>query len=182
MEKRQDSKKGTTKALRRAGQIPAVLYSRGNAGTTISINEREFAKVLDNLEQGHLATTIFSLEGSDGKAVKAIVKGIEYARTTYQVLHLDFMELHDDVPVSVKVPINVIGEANCVGIKLGGFLRLVIRGLKVTCLPKDMPAKFDLDIQPLQVKQVRRLSDIVLPEGVKPMQDLKEVAIVIAKR
>ncbi len=71
-----------------------------------------------------MPTTVFTL--SDGKKERrAIIKDIQYHLTTYHVSHIDFEELVDNVPVSVKVPVNCIGVADCMGIKFGGFLRQV---------------------------------------------------------
>ena len=71
---------------------------------------------------------------------------------------------------------------DCVGIKLGGFLRQVIRSVKVRCLPKNIPQNFELDIRNLKMRQSKRLSDLVMPEGVTPLAATDEVVVVIAKR
>ncbi|NGX38758.1 MAG: 50S ribosomal protein L25 [Chlamydiae bacterium] len=173
--------KGVVKQSRREKNIPAVIYSPGSPAQSIEVNGVEFDAVMRNMKQGRLATTIFTLD-LDGKPVKAIVKDIQYNLTNYQVIHLDFEELKDDTPVKVKVPVECVGEAECVGIKLGGVMRQVIRQVKVKCLPKDIPAEFELDIQELKMKQVKRLSDIVMPKGVKPIAATDEVVVVIAKR
>jgi large subunit ribosomal protein L25 len=98
------------------------------------------------------------------------------------VSHIDFEELFDDVPVSVKVPINCIGVADCAGIKLGGFLRQVIRHVRVECLPKHIPAEFQVDVRELGIKQSRKLADIKIPQGVKPLAKMDEVVVVVSKR
>lgn len=181
MSKRVGAKKGEVKAIRREGNIPSILYSQKRAAEKIEINGTEFGTCLRQIEQGRLPTTVFAL--SDGKAeTKAIVKDIQYHPTTYQVLHIDFEELVNDVPVSVKVPIECTGVAECLGIKLGGFLRQVIRHVKVECLPKAIPTKFVVDVKDLGIKQSRRLSEIQMPAGVRPLAKLEEVVVVIAKR
>ena len=96
----------------------------------------EFEAVLRKLPKGYLPTTIFELD-MEGKTKKAIVKDIQYHPTTYRILHLDFLILEPKITVDVKVPINCIGEADCVGVKLGGFVRPVKRHVEVRCLPDD---------------------------------------------
>lgn len=182
MSKRSAASKKELSEIRRAGNIPAVIYSKGNVGENISVSGPEFKAVLRSLKPGCLPTTVFSLTGEDGKQKRAILKDIQYQPTTYDVWHLDFEELVDGVSVNVKVPIQCIGVVDCVGIKLGGVLRQVIRTLKVNCLPKDIPSEFQLDVRELQISQTKRLSDITLPSTVRPLVDLKEVAVVIAKR
>lgn len=136
--KRAEARKSEMKQMRRDGDIPAVFYAPGQTAESILVNGKEFETALREIQQGLLSTTIFTLN-IDGKKHKAIVKDIQYHLTTYKVIHLDFEELKEDVPVQVKVPINCIGANDCVGIKLGGFLRQVIRTIKVECLPKQIP-------------------------------------------
>lgn len=180
--KRAASAKKELGELRRAGDIPAVLYSRGKTGENVSVLGGEFGALLRQIKSGCLPTTVFTLVDEAGKERKAILKDIQYKPTTYEVWHLDFEELHDDVSVNVKVPIQCTGSAECAGIKLGGVLRQVIRTLRVNCMPKDIPSEFVLDIRELEIAGTKRLSDIQLPQRVRPLADLKEVAIVIAKR
>lgn len=179
--KRTDMKKGAIKQVRREGNIPAILYAPGHPGESIIVNGEEFRTALRNMKQGHLPTTVFTLHLGN-KDRKAIVKDIQYDLTTYQVIHLDFEELHDKVLVNVKVPISCIGVAECNGIKLGGFLRQVIPAVRVECLPKDIPSMFEVDVKDLGIRQTKRLSDLAMPKGVKPLVDVKEVVVVIAKR
>ena len=181
MIKRVNEKKGDIKALRREGQIPSVLYSQSRPTESITVNTTEFGSCLRQIPQGRLATTVFAL--SDGKTeTKAIVKDIQYHPTTYQVLHIDFVELVDGKKINVKVPVECTGVADCSGIKLGGFLRQVIRYVKVECDPKAIPSKFDVDVRDLGIKQTRRVADIKLPQDVRPLAKLDEVVVVIAKR
>jgi large subunit ribosomal protein L25 len=181
MSKRVDVKKSDLKAIRRKGNIPSILYSQSRPTEQIEINGTEFSSCLRQIPQGRLSTTVFSL-ASGNTEVKALVKDIQYHPTTYQVLHLDFVELSDTAPVSVKVPVECVGVGDCSGIKLGGFLRQVIRYVKVECLPKAIPAKFEIDVKDLGMRQSRRVSDIQMPKGIRPLAKLSEVVVVIAKR
>jgi large subunit ribosomal protein L25 len=179
--KRTQDKKSEINALRREGKIPAVLYSSSHENQSVIVDGTEFAAHLRQIPQGRLSTTIFTLV-SGKEEVKALVKDIQYHPTTYQVLHMDFVALHDNAAVRVKVPVECTGAAECQGIKLGGFLRQVIRYVKVECLPKNIPAKFEVDVRELSMKQSKRVEDIKLPAGIKPLVSLKEVVVVIAKR
>ena len=119
----------------------------------------------------------------DSKVVnKAIVKEIQYHPTNYAILHLDFGVVSEKVPFSVNIPIQVVGGENSVGVKQGGFVRPVIRSLKVRCLLKDMPRELNLDVTEMSIAQSKRLSDISLPVGVVPVAKMNEVAVLIAKK
>jgi large subunit ribosomal protein L25 len=181
MSKRVGTKKSEINQTRREGKIPAVLYSPDRPTETITIDGTELSTALRRIESGRLPTTKFVLVDGN-KEIQAIIKDIQYHPTSYQVLHVDFVELVKDVPVSVKVPIECTGAADCSGIKLGGFLRQVIRHVKVECAPNKIPEKFEVDVRELGIRQSKRLSDIVMPSGVKPLACLDEVVVVIAKR
>ena len=181
MVKRLASKRSVNNQIRREGNIPAVLYRRGTPNELVSVDGVDFSEALRKMPSGRLATTKFTLVDGDNH-MAVIVKEIQYHPTTYQVIHLDFEVLTKNVPVNVNVPLEFSGVAECAGIKLGGFLRTVIRQLKVSCLPENIPSMFIIDVRELVIGQSKRLSAIVMPEGVKPLKPLNEVAVVIAKR
>src|SRR6185437_9773782 len=163
---RAHEKKSEIKRIRREGDIPANLYSKGHPNRPIFIDGTDFSTVMREMELGHLPTTVFTLN-LGGKEVQAIVKDIQYHPTTYVVTHLDFVELLKDQPVTVKVPVKCVGVTECSGIKLGGFLRQVMRHVTVECLPKDLPKAFVVDVAPLGISQSRKLKDLDVPSGVK---------------
>ncbi len=181
MVKRLASKRSINNQIRREGNIPAVLYCRGTSNEVVSIDGVDFSDALRKMPQGRLATTRFTLVDGD-KEIPVIVKEIQYHPTTYQVMHLDFEVLEKNIPVNVNVPLEFSGVVDCVGIKLGGFLRTVIRQVRVCCLPEKIPAVFTIDVKELAIGQSKRLSTIEMPEGVRPLTSLSEVAVVIAKR
>ncbi len=180
--KRLVNKKSEVRILRNSGHIPAIVYSYGKPGIPIGVDQAQFQAHLRKMPKGHLPVTRFSLEDEKKNETKVIVKDIQYNITTYDIIHLDFEELTDDRPVNVKVPIDFVGQAECVGVKIGGVVRQVIRHLKIRCLPKYIPTQFIIDIRELGMLQSKRLSAINLPEGVRSLEDLNEVVVVIAKR
>ncbi len=167
--------------LRREGFIPAVIYGKDHPVHPIFLKQEDFATILRGLKAGSLSTTVFEL--NDGhKTHKALVKEIQYHRSTYAVEHMDFALLFENVPITVKVSIQILGAAECPGVKLGGFVRQSIRSIKIACLPKDIPANLVFDITDMQIGSVKRLSDLVIPAGVAPQAKMNEVAVVIAKK
>ncbi len=175
------SKRSENNRVRREGNIPAVLYSSDTTNENISVDGVEFAEAMRKMIPGRLSTTKFMLV-ENGKEVPAIVKEIQYHPTTYQIMHMDFERLLPGVPVTLNIPVEFSGAAECNGIKLGGFLRTVVRQVKVSCAPDKIPDVFTIDVRNLSIGQSERLSNIQMPEGVKPLTSLNEVAVVIAKR
>ena len=179
---RTGERKSEAKRLRREKKIPAVIYSNGKPGEMIAIEAVEFQKLLNHIKKGHLSTTKIVLADENGKERSVIVKDIQYNIITYDIIHLDFEELHDNITVNVNVPIECTGVADCQGVKLGGVLRLVIRQMRVNCLPKDIPASFKVDVTSMVLNDAKRLSDFNIPNTVRPLMKLNQVAIAIVKR
>jgi large subunit ribosomal protein L25 len=179
---RTGDKKSEAKRLRREGNIPACIYGRGKSSETISVPSNEFASLLRQVEPGRLSTTVFELEQDKEKGRKVIIKDIQYEPTNYAVVHLDFEELIEGAKINVKVPIECVGVVDCVGVKLGGVLRQVIRNIRVRCLTQDLPTFFQVDVRNLAHGEVKRLKDLEIPDTVRPLADLNEVAVIIAKR
>lgn len=179
--KRANVRKSDTLNVRREGNVPAILYSSNDQPVDVVIQGAELQAMLRQMKQGRLSTTVLELS-MEGVAIKALVKDIQYHPTTYHVIHMDLQKLNDKDKVRVKVPIEFTGIADCPGIKLGGFLRPVIRYVNVECLPTQIPASFELSVAGLGMKQSKRIKDLSLPNGVRSITKVDEVAVVIAKR
>jgi large subunit ribosomal protein L25 len=180
--KRSAKKKSEANVLRREGFIPAVIYIRGKAAETVAVKSSEFSTLLRHVQPGRLSTHKFTLVDENGKERQAILKEIQYHVTNYAVIHLDFEELHENELINVKVPIECVGANDCPGVKLGGVLRQVIRYLRVRCLPPHIPSAFYLDVKPLGPRESKRLSDLEIPNTIRPLANMGEVAAVIVKR
>lgn len=179
--KRAAERKCEANRLRKDGKIPAIVYIRNQPGETISVERDAFTSLLRNVKQGRLPTTIFTLSDGTTKR-KAILKDIQYNPVNYEVIHLDFEELVDGTPVNVKIPVEFTGIADSAGLKLGGVLRQVIRHVRVNCLPKDIPDHFQVDVRDMSITDVKKVKDLNIPQTVRPLVNLNEVIVVIAKR
>lgn len=178
---RDNAKKSDVKKLRRTGQVPAVLYGLDKTNKNVTVPLDQLQAILRQVRPGLLATTVFQLQ-EGGNSFKAVIKEIQYHKTSYAVIHVDFAVVTDATPVSVNVPIQVAGLAECPGIKLGGFMRQTIRTLKVRCLPKDIPQELVADVAGLNIGSALRLADLKIPANVSPIGRMTEVAVVIAKK
>lgn len=167
--------------LRRNGKIPAVVYGRKDAGVSIELDAAEYDTIMRNMTKGHLPNTVFVLKGN-GQELKVLVKDVHYHKVTYDVIHLDFMRLYDDVMASVNVPIKLKGVDSCVGVKAGGVLRQVKRHLRVKCLPKDLPSSLEIDVADIPMNGSARLSKVTIPAEVTCSSNPLEVIAVVGKR
>lgn len=177
-------RKSDATILRREGYIPAIVYhkDKNGEGEPISISKNEFATHLRHVPQGRLSTTVFTLDEGKGKGRSVLVKDIQYFPVDYSVMHIDFVALDDKTPVKVNVPIVIQGEADSVGIKLGGMVRVVIRNVKVQCLPKDIPPYFVIDVKNMNMGETLRLSDLDIPKTVRPLMNMDTVAVSMVKK
>jgi large subunit ribosomal protein L25 len=180
--KREVNSRSQIKALRREGIIPAVIYHNTKESEALSIHAAEFAALLRTVPPGRLSTRRFTLTDASGGTRVAILKDIQYHPVTYQVIHLDFEELVDNLSVNVKIPIECVGVADCIGIKQGGFLRQVLRSIRVNCMPQDIPEFFTLNVQEMGMRDCKKIKDLTIPQSVKPLVNMNEVVVVIAKR
>jgi large subunit ribosomal protein L25 len=150
-----DSRKSTGKkesaSLRRQGLIPCVMYGgKENIHFAARINEFRHIVYTHNI-----FLVILDLEGTKHKA---ILKDIQFHPVTDEVMHMDFIEVFDDRPAIVSLPVNITG--NSVGIRAGGKLRQRRRYLKVKGLINDLPETLTIDISDLEIGQFIKVSDL----------------------
>lgn len=161
VEIRQDSGKGVARKLRATGKVPGVVYGPESDPVSVAIDPRALT---DIFQETRNRNTIVELQ-MDGKTVPCLVREVQRHPVSRDLLHVDFYRLADDRQVAVDVPLVPIGRPK--GAVLGGRLRLIRRTLTALCLPKDIPASFEIDATPLNIGDMVRSSEINLPEGVK---------------
>ena len=149
--KRQEFGKKSTKKLRADGNVPCVLYG-GEENIHFFAHENLFR----NLIYTHMVHLV-KLD-VEGKSYKAILKDIQFHPVTDSILHIDFMEVFEDKPTVVGIPIELKG--NSVGIRNGGKLRQRRRTLKVRGLIKDLPDVLDIDITDIDIGQSFKVRDL----------------------
>lgn len=162
--------------------IPFVMYAKGIENRHGVVKKDEIKSLLRNTRAGFLPTTMITLKDEFGKKTSVLVKDIQYHPTTYEVIHLDFLELTPDHRVNVKVPVEVLNQVDCVGIKMGGFLRQVMRHVPVRCMPNTIPSHFEVDLMSLDIGHTRRVKDLAMPKGVVPLAKGNDIVVTIAKR
>lgn len=139
---RKDLGKKSTKELRKEELIPAVLYGgESTEATHFTVSQNDVRKLIYTPEIFLVQLTI------DGKAIKAILKDIQFHPVSDKVLHLDFLHVFDDKPIVIDVPVQLEGLAE--GVKAGGKLSLDLRKLKVKALYKDIPENLKINIEHL---------------------------------
>jgi len=161
---REDSGKGASRRLRHQGKVPAIIYGAGRPPRSLTFDHN---KVLHELENESFYSSILNIKVGE-KTQAAIIKDIQRHPAKNRVLHMDFQRIVDDVKIKMNVPIHFIGEEDAIGVREGGGSVSRLRtDVEVTCLPKDLPEYFEIDITALELDEMLHLSDITLPEGVE---------------
>lgn len=146
-------KKGT-KAIRKQGNVPGVIYG-GTENVHFSFNEKEFRTVLFTPE-------VFFVKVVVGKnEYTTIIKDMQFHPVSDGLLHVDFKQVFADKSMEISLPIEVTGNSE--GIRSGGKLKIRRRKLWVKGLPKDMPEKLVVDITPLNVGDSLYVRDLSYP-------------------
>ncbi len=131
--------------LRKAGNIPAVLYGHNIGNLNLSVNAIDFEKVLRKAGE----STIIELDMADGAKKNVLIQDVQYHYLNSQPIHVDFFEVSMTEKLTATVPIEFVGESHAVK-ALGGTLVKMLTEVEVECLPADLPQHFEVDITPLQ--------------------------------
>jgi large subunit ribosomal protein L25 len=124
-------------------------------------------KVLHQLDQESFYSSILTIKVGD-KSQAAILKDVQRHPAKRQIMHMDMQRVVEDEKIRMHVPIHIVGEQQAPGVKQGGgsVMRLMTE-VEVSCLPRDLPEYFEVDISHLELDDMLYLSDIKVPEGVE---------------
>ncbi|MGE9515873.1 MAG: 50S ribosomal protein L25/general stress protein Ctc [Solitalea-like symbiont of Tyrophagus putrescentiae] len=147
--------KKATKQLRYKGYIPCVLYGSGEQDNIhFSVFRNDVRNIVYTRESQFVDIEV------DNKTVRAIVKEIQFHPVNELILHMDFLAINENKPITVNLPIDLVGNAP--GVMIGGKLNQKLRSLKVKALPKDMPDSIQVDINELELGKNIRVRDVKL--------------------
>ncbi len=151
-----EAKKKEAAKLRLAGQVPAVVYHKGEETVTISVEELALTKLVHSSES-HL----IDLQYPDGKSTRSFIKDLQFDPVSDRVIHVDFQLFSADEVVEMEVPAHFEGE--CPGIKIGGGkLQVNLHAVTLKGKPEDMPEHFTVDISSLQLGHTLHIRDLKL--------------------
>lgn len=150
---RADFGKKAAKAIRAEKNVPCVLYG-GENNVNFIVAASDLRKLLYTPEVYLVNLTI------DGKTSKAIIKEVQFHPVSEAILHIDFLEVTENKPVAIEIPVQLTGLAE--GVKAGGKLNLEMRKLRIKGIYTNIPERIVLDVTSLALGKKIQVCDVVL--------------------
>ncbi|ATE64323.1 50S ribosomal protein L25/general stress protein Ctc [Rhizorhabdus dicambivorans] len=160
-EVRERAGKGASRAIRREGRVPAVIYGEKQEPASIHIEEKVLMKALHT---GHFFNSVVMLDVA-GKKVRTLPKDVQFHPVTDRPLHADFLRIGEHSKVNVNVPVHFKDEDQSPGIKRGGVLNIVVHDLGLSVDAAEIPDEIAVSLKGLDVGENIHLSQITLPKG-----------------
>jgi large subunit ribosomal protein L25 len=163
-------KKGA-KALRNAGQVPAVIYGHGREPQPLQVPGLDLGKLLEKIDA---ASTIVEVS-IGGTKTKTLIREIQRHPIRQGILHVDFLEIHAGEKLRLEIPVHLVGTAD--GVRNGGgVLDQVLRTVEIEVLPEHIPEHVELDVSALIIGGSLHVSDLKIPN----VEILTDGAVTIA--
>ena len=157
--------KGAARADRRAGNVPGVIYGDNKPLVLFSVSALKLAA---ELRKPGFRTHIYEID-AEGEKIHAICQDIQRDIIYNTPIHIDFLRVNKSSEIKVDVPVVLVNEDTCVGVKVeGGLVNIVAREVPLLCHPDTIPENLVVDVANMHIGESLHLSDIKLPNGVRP--------------
>ena len=154
---------GAVRRLRRAGQVPAIMYGGSEAPVPLKLVENQVRRQLSNEA---FFSHVLNVK-VDGREEQAVIKSLHRHPATERILHLDLLRVSETQRLTMLVPIRFENEEDSPGRRAGGVISHHATEVEITCLPRDLPEYLAVDASNLNLGDSIHLSQIPLPEGVE---------------
>lgn len=157
--------KGASRAVRRQGRVPAVVYGGGEAPLSIHVEEKLLMK---QLETGHFMNSVVEIE-LDGVRHRTLPRDVQFHVVTDRPIHADFLRITADSTVTVEIPVRFVNEPASPGLKRGGVLNVVRHEIEMRVPADRIPDELVVDLTGFEIGASIHISSVSLPEGAKPV-------------
>lgn len=166
--------KGASRALRRDGRVPAVIYGNKQDPQGIHLNARELMK---QLMTGHFMNSVIMVDVG-GTQVRTLAKDVAFDVVTDQPIHVDFLRIAKNATVTVAVPVVFANEDDAPGIKrAGGVLNIVRHEIELVVEASNIPTEIVVDLTGREVGDSIHISDVALPNGAEPAVEDRDFTV-----
>ena len=150
---RKETRSKGSRAIRRKGLIPGVLYYAGEENVNISIEKSVLFHAMQSGQR------IFEID-QGGESQYTMIKQLQYHPVTDEIVHIDLMRVRRSEKITIAVPLLLIGEP--VGVKEGGVLSQSLNQIEISCFPTDVPEQIELNIEDLELNSAKSVADLEL--------------------
>ena len=177
-ETRDRAGKGASRALRREGRVPAVVYGDKKEPLSVHVEEKLLTKMLST---GHFMNSVVMVEVG-GKPNRTLPKAVDFHPVTSRPIHVDFLRIGEHSKVNVNIPVRFDNEEASPGLKRGGVLNVVQHEIELICDAAEIPDELHIDLTGLDIGDSIHISQVTLPKGAKAAIDDRDftVATVVA--
>jgi large subunit ribosomal protein L25 len=172
---RDQAGKGAARRLRRAGQLPAVLYGHGTT-LAIALAEKDLANIRQSVA-GENTILDFTIAGDAPESCQAILREVQIDPVSRALLHADFYRVDMNKTITVMVPLTFVNEPHNVLLAANAVLTHLWREVELTCLPRDIPDEIVVDLADIHPGTTLKAGELVLPPGVTLVTDPEEVIV-----
>ena len=163
-EARDRAGKGASRALRREGRVPAVVYGEKKEPLSIHVEEKLLSKMLST---GHFMNSVVMID-FEGKPNRTLPKAIDFHPVTSRPIHVDFLRIGEHTKVHVAIPMRFDNEEHSPGLKKGGVLNVVVHELEIVCDAASIPNEIHIPLDGLEIGDSIHIGQVKLPDGVVP--------------
>ena len=156
--------KGSARATRRAGLVPAVIYGNKESAIPITLNANQWRQLMN---KPGIFSQLINIEVNDEKHF-VLPRDIQQHPVSEEAEHVDFLRVTKTATVAVGITVEFVNEDKCTGLKLGGVLNIVRPQVELSCPAIAIPEKLIVDLEGLNVGHTIHISAIELPDGCTP--------------
>ena len=161
--------KGSARKLRSGGRLPVILYGPETSPIMLSLDYKQLQKILRGKSAENIIFDLKADSNEKNQSKRVMIKEIQKDPVTRDYLHVDFYEISMEKELEVDIPVYLINTP--IGVSEGGILEHTRRELKISCMPKNLVDKIEVDVSGLDIGQSLHVEDITLPPGLKSIED-----------
>jgi large subunit ribosomal protein L25 len=156
--------KGSARALRREGNIPAVIYGDKQPPLSIALDANEVSK---KLHAGGFLTHVATID-VDGDKIQVLPRDYQLDPVKDFLVHVDFLRVSASSKITVEVPVHFLNQDVCPGLKRGGVLNVVRHEVELEVSVTDIPEYIEVDLKNANIGDSIHISAVNLPAGAVP--------------
>jgi len=176
---REETGTGSARASRRNGEVPAVIYGGDLGPVPVALQKNEVLKALNS---GQFLANMIEISHK-GEKQTVITKDVQFHPLTDMPVHVDLYRVDRNTVIDVEVNVTFQGDEVAPGIKRGGILNVVRHAIEVSCPAGQIPDTIIVDISEMDIGDSKHISEVALPENVKPSIDRDfTIATIVSSR